>query len=482
MAKQTFLENKQTLLINGQWCSSLSNKYFAVENPRTGETISDVANCNVVDAQLAINSASSSQVSWGYSSPQNRANILRLSASLLLKNKDKFSSLISSEMGKSLREAESEVIYAYDYLEWFASEALRVHGRIQKSPTGTHNQYINKFPVGPCLLLTPWNFPLAMIARKVAPALAAGCTVIVKPSELTPLTAIAFAKLIEEAGLPKGVLNLLTTADSAIVVEHILQSPKMRKVSFTGSTRVGKIILATSADTMLRTSLELGGNAPFIVFEDADLNGAVKGFMHAKLRNIGQACTAANRLYVHENVLPQFINKLLREFKAISFNEQDGLGPLISRTAQQSVHLKVTSAIDEGATLILGGEVPEGLGYFYPPTILKNVHANSSLSKDEIFGPIVGIQSFSEEKEVFEKANDSPYGLASYVYTENHQRIFRIQSALNFGLVGINTGSISDASAPFGGLKQSGYGKEGGVEGIEEYLSTQYVAMPSIEN
>jgi succinate-semialdehyde dehydrogenase/glutarate-semialdehyde dehydrogenase len=471
------------LIIAGSWRDSSDGQTFLVEDPATGEVLLRVADATAIDAISALDAASAAQLSWSLQSPRERAEILRRGFERLITDMERFALIISLEMGKSLKEARAEVLYAAEYLRWFSEEATRVHGRYQRAPDGNLRHLISKKPVGPCLLITPWNFPLAMITRKVGPAIAAGCTMVLKPAELTPLTAALFVSVMQEVGLPAGVLNLVSTTRANEVVGALLSDPRLRKVSFTGSTRVGRQILAGAAPNVVRTSMELGGNAPFIVFEDADIASAVEGAVQAKLRNIGQACTAANRFFVHEAVATEFIDRLAERFTAIS----QGRGavncdvPLISATARVNVHRVVQDAVDRGATLVLGGSIPKGLGYFYPPTILTNVPIDALAMQTEIFGPVAPIRQFSSEREVVELANDSAFGLAAYSFTGSLDRALRIQDALQTGMLGINTGVISDPAAPFGGVKQSGLGREGGTEGIEEYLTTQYagVAQPA---
>ncbi len=477
LPQATVSSNPLKLFINGQWHCAAKAQHFGVFDPRLESVIRHVADADADDAVYAITAADSAQLRWSQTSPIERSELLNLVNQKLLESKYAFADVINREMGKSVDEALAEVNYAAGFIKWYADEALRIHGRTQLSPSGSFYQLIDKRPVGPCLLITPWNFPLAMAARKVGPALAAGCTVIIKPSELTPLTALMFVKLLDAVGFPSGVVNILPTTKSEEVVDTLLHDSRLRKVSFTGSTRVGRIILTKSANLILRTSMELGGNAPFIVFRDADIEAAIDGALQAKLRNIGQACTAANRFYIQYDIVDEFVARLHKKFQGLSYDKQSGLGPMISNAARDALHSLVQSAVDEGASLICGGQIPAGKGCFYPPTILTNVSQNSKIINQEIFGPVVVIQSFVSESEVICSANRSEFGLASYIYTSCLDRVFRLRESMQVGMVGVNTGIISDPSAPFGGIKQSGYGSEGGVEGIDEYLTLQYTAI-----
>lgn len=471
------------ILIGGLWQPAEDGNIFLVENPASGALLAEIANATPRDGMRALAAAEQAQTQWAAEPPRYRGEILRKAFELLTRDKDEFALLISMEMGKSLSEARSEVAYAAEFLRWFSEEAVRIHGRYQKAPDGATRQIISKNPVGPCLMVTPWNFPLAMMTRKVGPAIAAGCTMVVKPAEMTPLSALRFAELMMSAGLPDGVLNVVPTTNASILVSGLLGDRRLKKLSFTGSTRVGRILLAASAKNILRTSMELGGNAPFIIFSDADLNAAVEGAVQSKLRNIGQACTAANRFYVHASVAREFVEKLARRFEEIGSGQAaltgDGIGPLISDQARHDVHALVKDAIACGATVETGGILPDGAGYFYPPTVLSNVPATAGIMQMEAFGPVAPIMAFTEESEAIALANDSDYGLAAYAYTQNLDRVLRLQDQLQVGMLGVNTGMISDPAAPFGGIKHSGLGREGGMEGIDEYLITKYTALAS---
>ncbi|MDK4248472.1 NAD-dependent succinate-semialdehyde dehydrogenase [Corynebacterium accolens] len=469
------------LLIGGEWRDSASGETFDVENPATGEKLATLASANSEDATAALDAACAVQDEWARTTPRERAEILRRAFELVQERADDFAALMTLEMGKPIAESKGEVTYGGEFLRWFSEEAVRDYGRTATVPEGTLRMITRRKPVGPCLLITPWNFPLAMATRKVAPAVAAGCTMVLKPAKLTPLTAQYFAQTMLDAGLPKGVLNVVSGKSASAISEPLLADARLRKLSFTGSTPVGRTLLKGAADNVLRTSMELGGNAPFIVFEDADIDQAVKGAMGAKMRNIGEACTAANRFLVHESVAEEFSEKLVAEFKKLKLGNgmDEGVtcGPLIEPKALDSVSGLVDDAAEKGATILTGGKRAGGGGYFYEPTVISNVSRETRVSQEEIFGPVAPIITFSTEEEALEIANDTEYGLASYVFTENSDRLWRIADGLEFGLMGFNAGVISNAAAPFGGVKQSGMGREGGAEGIEEYTSVQYLGI-----
>ena len=475
------------LFIGGTWREANSGATFSVRDPADGSVITDVADGDVNDAVDALDAAVSAQDEWAASPPRERGEILRRAFQLITERADDFAELMSLEMGKTVKEAKGEVTYGAEFFRWFSEEAVRIHGRWMQAPAGGSRLLTIKKPVGPCLFITPWNFPLAMGTRKIGPAIAAGCTMIVKPAELTPLTMLALAATLEEVGLPAGVLNIVTTSDSKSLSKALMADDRLRKVSFTGSTAVGKVILRQSADELQRVSMELGGNAPFIVFEDADVDAAVDGAMIAKMRNMGEACTAANRFLVHESVAAQFADKLGARMGAlvVGRGQDDGVdvGPLIDQNAVDSVSQLVTDAVHDGARVVTGGTPLDGpqhsSGTFYPPTVLVDVPAESEIVRQEIFGPVAPITTFANEDEAIERANDTEYGLASYVYTRDLARTIRVAERLQFGMVGINSGLISNAAAPFGGVKASGFGREGSFEGIEEYLDTTYVALPA---
>ncbi|MDK8679582.1 NAD-dependent succinate-semialdehyde dehydrogenase [Corynebacterium accolens] len=469
------------LLIGGEWRDSTSGETFDVENPATGEKLATLASANSEDATAALDAACAVQDEWARTTPRERAEILRRAFELVQERAEDFAALMTLEMGKPFAESKGEVTYGGEFLRWFSEEAVRDYGRTATVPEGTLRMITRRKPVGPCLLITPWNFPLAMATRKVAPAVAAGCTMVLKPAKLTPLTAQYFAQTMLDAGLPKGVLNVVSGKSASAISEPLLADARLRKLSFTGSTPVGRTLLKGAADNVLRTSMELGGNAPFIVFEDADIDQAVKGAMGAKMRNIGEACTAANRFLVHESVAEEFSEKLVAEFKKLKLGNgmDEGVtcGPLIEPKALDSVSGLVDDAAEKGATILTGGKRAGGDGYFYEPTVISNVSRETRVSQEEIFGPVAPIITFSTEEEALEIANDTEYGLASYVFTEDSDRLWRIADGLEFGLMGFNAGVISNAAAPFGGVKQSGLGREGGAEGIAEYTTVQYLGI-----
>ena len=470
------------LFIGGAWVDSTSGRAIEVHDPSTGAVIRAIADASIEDAAAAMNAAADTQASWAATAPRARGEILRRAFDLLQERAEEFALLMTLEMGKPLAEARGEVAYGGEFLRWFSEEAVRITGRYGRNPEGTGRMIVTQLPVGPSYLITPWNFPLAMATRKIAPALAAGCTVIIKPAELTPLTTLYFAKLLEDVGLPAGVVNVLTTSTSAVVSAPIIADSRLRKLSFTGSTPVGQSLLKQAADNVLRTSMELGGNAPFIVFEDADLDKAVDGAMIAKFRNIGQACTAANRFIVHESVAAEFAIRVTERVKALKIGRgtEDGvtIGPLINESAVTKADELVQDAIRRGAKLLTGGNRVAGDGSFYEPTVLGDVVLGSDILREEIFGPVVTIVPFVDEADAVAKANDTEYGLVSYVFTRDLARGQRLVESLETGMMGLNVGVVSNAAAPFGGVKQSGVGREGGLEGIHEYLETKYVLTP----
>ena len=469
------------LFIDGGWQKAASGATFPVENPATHEVIAHVANGGVDEARAAIEAAGRAQVAWAKSTPRERADILRRAFELVISNSDRLAAIMTAEMGKPLAEAKGEVAYGAEMLRWFSEEAVRIGGDHATSVDGNTRIMITKEPVGPCVLVTPWNFPLAMGARKIAPAVAAGCTMVFKPAELTPLTSLALVQIFREAGLPDGVLNVVTTSSASTVVGAWMGSGIARKVSFTGSTEVGKILLRQAADNVMRSSMELGGNAPFIVLADADVEKAVDGAMKAKMRNMGEACTAANRFYVHRSVVAEFGEKFAKKISELQVGNgaQAGtdVGPLIEQKGLDKVENLVADAIAKGARVLTGGHRPEGPGYFYTPTVLTDVPLNAELMSTEIFGPVAAITPFDSEDEVLRLANDTEWGLVGYVFTENMDKALRFSTELEVGMVGLNTGLVSNPAAPFGGVKQSGLGREGGKIGIEEFLETKYTAI-----
>ncbi|MGO1182839.1 MAG: NAD-dependent succinate-semialdehyde dehydrogenase [Micrococcaceae bacterium] len=468
------------LLINGEWRDASSGKTFDIHDPATGKVLTSLQDATSEDALAALDAADAVQREWALSAPRDRAEILRRAFDLVTERAEDFALLMTLEMGKPLAEARGEVTYGAEFLRWFSEETVRHYGRYFTSPEGKNKMIVTHKPVGPSLLITPWNFPLAMATRKVAPAVAAGCTMVLKPAKLTPLTSQLFAATMMEAGLPAGVLNVVSGTSASSISGPLMKDRRLRKVSFTGSTPVGVRLMKDAAENVLRTSMELGGNAPFLVFEDADLDAAVQGAMAAKMRNMGEACTAANRFLVHESVAEEFTQKFadaMKTLKPLRGTEPEStVGPIIDSGARDDVHALVTEAVDAGADLVTGGAPVEGDGYFYQPTVLK-VSSNSPILGQEIFGPVAPVITFSSEEEAIELANSSEYGLASYIYTRDVNKMFRVSEQIEFGLVGFNAGVISNASAPFGGVKQSGLGREGGAEGIEEYTTVQYIGI-----
>ncbi|MEO5314685.1 NAD-dependent succinate-semialdehyde dehydrogenase [Pseudarthrobacter sp. CC12] len=480
---QQLLEQLPTgLLIDGRWVDASDGGTFAVEDPSTGQTLLEIADATSNDAIAALDAADAAQGAWALTAPRERAEILRRGFELVTERAEDFALLMTMEMGKPLAEARGEVTYGAEFLRWFSEETVRDYGRYLTSPEGKSRILVQRKPVGPCLLITPWNFPLAMATRKVAPAIAAGCTMVLKPANLTPLTSLLFAQVMQEAGLPKGVLNVVATSTASEISTPLMQDRRLRKISFTGSTQVGQRLLAAASENVLRTSMELGGNAPFIVFEDADLDKAVQGAVAAKMRNMGEACTAANRFLVHASVAEEFTARFAETLGALKVgggtDPDSAVGPLIDGKARDNIHALVTEAVEQGATVAVGGNPLDGPGYFFAPTVLAKVPREASILDAEIFGPVAPITTFTTEEEAIRMANSSEYGLASYVFTTDYSRMVRVAEQIEFGMVGYNTGVISNAAAPFGGVKQSGLGREGGAEGLAEYTTTQYVCIP----
>ncbi len=469
------------LFIGGAWRPAESGATFAVEDPSTGRVLAQVADASPADGMQALDAAAKAQAGWAAVPPRERSDILRRAYDLLLDRKEDLALLMTLEMGKPLAEARGEIVYAAEFFRWFSEEAVRIDGGFQVAPNGQGRLLVMREPVGPCLLITPWNFPMAMGTRKIGPAVAAGCTMVVKPAEQTPLSLLALAGIMQEAGLPDGVLNVVTTSDPAPVMEPMIRDGRARKLSFTGSTTVGRKLLEQCADQVMRTSMELGGNAPFLVFEDADLDVAVEGAMQAKMRNIGQACTAANRFYVHSSVAGEFARRLGERMAALPIGRgvEHGVvvGPLIDSDARDKVASLVDDAVRRGAEIVVGGTPLGGQGYFYPPTVLTNVSENARVRHEEIFGPVAPVMTFETEEEAIAGANDTELGLACYVFTRDLNRAFRVCERLETGMIGLNQGIVSNPAAPFGGVKHSGLGREGGRVGIEEFLETKYVAI-----
>jgi len=469
------------LFIDGEWRDAEGGKTFSVENPATGESLGEVADASVADGDAALTAAANAQAEWAKTPPRDRGELLRSAYELITERADHFAELMTLEMGKPLAESRGEVTYGAEFFRWFSEEAVRIDGRWSTAPNGATRLVTMKQPVGPTLMITPWNFPLAMGTRKIGPAIAAGCTMVVKPAAETPYSMLALAQLLEEVGLPKGVLNVVTTTDSGGVMEPLIRDPRSRKLTFTGSTPVGRKLVEQSADQLLRVSMELGGNAPFIVFEDADLDAAVEGAMLAKMRNIGEACTAANRFFVHESVAEEFGTKLAERMSAMTVGNgmDDGVtvGPLINAKAVDKVSQLVDDATSRGAQVVTGGGRTGERGHFFSPTVITGIPGDAAMAREEIFGPVAAIQTFTDEDEAIRRANDTEYGLVGYFFTRDISRVVRVSEGLEYGMVGVNQGIVSNPAAPFGGVKASGFGREGGAEGIEEYLETKYVGL-----
>jgi succinate-semialdehyde dehydrogenase / glutarate-semialdehyde dehydrogenase len=468
------------LYIAGEWRDG-SKGTLSVEDPATGESLCDVADASADDAKAALDSAVEAGPDWSRHPPRERGEILRRAFEAIVAREDELALLMTLEMGKPLKESKAEIAYGAEFLRWFAEQAVRIDGRYAVAPNGQGRLLTMKQPVGPCLLITPWNFPLAMGTRKIGPAIAAGCTMVVKPAQQTPLSMLMLAKILEEAGLPGGVLNLITASSSSETMAPLIADTRLRKLSFTGSTEVGRKLMEQASANLLRLSMELGGNAPFIVFEDADVDDAVQGALIAKMRNIGEACTAANRFHVAGPVANEFAEKLAQKMGAMKVGRgtEDGVevGPLIDDTQRAKVAELVDDAVGRGARALVGGHARDGSGYFYDPTVLADVPRDANLLKEEIFGPVAPVKGFDDEDEAIAAANDTEFGLVAYVYTSNLKRALRVVERLETGMVGLNQGMVSNPAAPFGGIKQSGFGREGGPEGIEEYLETKYVAV-----
>ncbi|WP_141276346.1 NAD-dependent succinate-semialdehyde dehydrogenase [Pseudonocardia hydrocarbonoxydans] len=469
------------LFIGGSWRPAASGATLAVDDPATGKTLVEVADAGPEDGMEALSAACAAQAGFAAMAPRERGEILRRAYELLMERIDDLALLMTLEMGKPLAESKGEITYAAEFFRWFAEEAVRIDGGYAVAPAGTSRFLVMKQPVGVCLLITPWNFPMAMGTRKIGPAIAAGCAMVIKPSELTPLSMHALAAILVEAGLPDGVLNVVTTSQAGAVMEPLIRDGRARKLSFTGSTPVGKKLLEQAADKVLRTSMELGGNAPLIVFDDADLDKAVEGAMAAKMRNMGEACTAANRFLVHRSVAEDFASRLAQRMGALVVGRgtEDGVqvGPLVNAKGREKVTTLVRDALDKGAAVRIGADPADGPGHFYPPTVLTDVPLTARLAREEIFGPVAAITVFDDEDEAVAAANDTEFGLVSYLFTENVTRALRVSERLEAGMIGLNTGLVSNPAAPFGGIKQSGLGREGGSVGIEEFLETKYVAI-----
>jgi len=467
------------LFIGGKWVPAASR--FDVLDPATGGVIASVADGGVPDAIAAVDAAAAAGPAWAATAPRVRGEHLRRAFELMTARADDLAKLISLENGKALIDAKGEVTYAAEFFRWFAEEAVRGSGMVGTAPSGANRILVTRQPVGVCVLVTPWNFPAAMATRKIGPALAAGCPVILKPASDTPLTALAMAAILAEAGVPGGVVNVLPSRSSGKVVSAMLHDPRVRKVSFTGSTQVGRILLAQAADNVVNTSMELGGNAPFVVFADADLDAAVDGAMIAKMRNGGEACTAANRFFVEASVASDFTKRLAARMAALKVgpgtDPETQVGPLVNEDTVAKVDALVRAALAEGATAATGGSRPPGPGFYYPPTVLTGVPSGAEILREEIFGPVAPIVTFTSDEEAVRLANDTEYGLVAYVYTGDLSRGLRVSEAIEAGMVGLNRGLVSDPAAPFGGVKQSGIGREGGHEGLLDYTESKYIAV-----
>jgi succinate-semialdehyde dehydrogenase/glutarate-semialdehyde dehydrogenase len=469
------------LLIGGEWRDAAGTATFAVTDPATEQPLCDVANGTPDDARAALDAAAAAQAEWAETAPRDRGEILRRAFERLNERADDLALLMTLEMGKPLAESKSEVTYAAEFLRWFAEEAVRIEGRWSRNPAGSGRLLTMRQPVGPCLLITPWNFPMAMGTRKLGPAIAAGCTMVVKPAQQTPLSMLMLAQILLDVGLPDGVLNVVTTTKASDVTGPLFDDARLRKVSFTGSTPVGKKLMEQASKHLLRVSMELGGNAPYLVFDDADLDEAVEQAVIAKMRNIGESCVAANRFHVHESIADEFARRLAERMGAMKIGRgtDDGVqvGPLIDDDQRTKVADLVEDAVDHGAKVLTGGERIGDRGYFYAPTVLAGVTDDARLLREEIFGPVAPVKTFRTDEEAVAAANASEYGLVAYVFTNDIRRALHVAEALEVGMLGLNKGLVSNPAAPFGGVKESGFGREGGREGIEEYLSVKYVAV-----
>jgi succinate-semialdehyde dehydrogenase/glutarate-semialdehyde dehydrogenase len=468
------------LLIGGKWQDGAGDP-MSVEDPATGETLCEIANATPEQAMDALAAATAAQHTWKTVAPRERGEILRRAYDVMIERQDDLALLMTLEMGKTIKESKAEIIYAAEFLRWFAEEAVRINGRWSNEPSGAGRLLTMKQPVGPCLLITPWNFPAAMGTRKIGPAIAAGCTMIVKPASATPLTMLALGQILIECGLPEGVLSIITSSSTGKVMQPLIEDQRLRKLSFTGSTEVGRMLMSQASNTLLKLSMELGGNAPYLVFDDADLDKAVEQAVVAKMRNMGESCVAANRFHVHESIAEEFTSRLAEKIGAMHVgrgtDEGVEVGPLVDADQRDKVAELVDDAVQKGATVRTGGSKPDGAGYFYTPTVLGDVPADARLLSEEIFGPVAPVATFSTEEEALDAANDSEFGLVAYVFTNDFSRALRVIEGLETGMVGLNKGLVSNPAAPFGGVKQSGFGREGGFEGIEEYLEVKYVGI-----
>ena len=481
-SEQSVIEGvKKQLFIGGEWRDAAEGGTLSVEDPSTGESLCEVADAQPEDALTALDAAVEAQADWARYPPRQRGEILRSAFEKITERTEELALLMTLEMGKPMADSKAEIAYGAEFFRWYSEQAVRIGGSYSTSPDGAQRVITMKQPVGPCLMITPWNFPLAMGTRKIGPAIAAGCTMVMKPAKQTPLSMLALAEVLEESGLPPGVLNIVVGSSSSDVIAPIISDPRLRKLTFTGSTEVGRTLMEQASQNLLRVSMELGGNAPFLVFDDADVDNAIAGALVAKMRNIGEACTAANRFHVASSVSDQFAEKLAEQMGAMKIargtEEGTQVGPLIDDDQRGKVVELVEDAVGKGAKTLVGGQKMEGQGYFYQPTVLNDVSKEADLRYEEIFGPVAPIFSFDSEDEAIAAANDTEFGLVSYVYTRDLNRALRVIERLQTGMVGLNQGTVSNAAAPFGGIKQSGFGREGGKEGIEEYLETKYVAL-----
>jgi len=469
------------LYVGGEWRDAAGAATLSVEDPSTGESLCDVADGTPEDAMAALDAAVERQGEWGATAPRERGEILRRAFEGLTERADDLALLMTLEMGKPIAESKAEITYAAEFFRWFSEEAVRIDGRFTRNANGEGRTLVMRQPVGPCLLITPWNFPMAMGTRKIGPAVAAGCTIVIKPAQQTPLSMLALAQVLEEAGLPGGVLNVFTSSSSGSTMGPLIEDDRLRKLSFTGSTEVGRKLMEQASAQLLRLSMELGGNAPFLIFDDADVDAAVEGAMIAKMRNIGEACTSANRFHVADSVAERFTAALAEKMGSLKVGRgtEDGVevGPLIDADQRDKVAELVEDAVGKGAEAMVGGHGRDGAGYFFDPTVLGDVPEDARVLKEEIFGPVAPVRSFGSEEEAIAAANATEFGLVAYVYTRDLERAFRVIEGLETGMVGLNQGMVSNAAAPFGGVKQSGFGREGGYEGIGEYLETKYVAI-----
>ena len=466
------------LYINGEWRKT--DDRFDVINPATEEVLASVASADIADADAALDAAEKAMADWAARTPRERSEVLRKAWELMTAKLDHFAHLITLENGKAGTDAKGEATYAAEFFRWFAEEAVRADGLITHAPSSGARIVVQHKPAGLAVLVTPWNYPAAMGTRKIAPALAAGCGVIINPASETPLTMLALMPILEEAGVPPGLVNVLPSRRTGALVDHMLHDPRVRVVSFTGSTGVGRKLLKGAADQVLKPAMELGGNAPVVIFEDADMDTAIEGTMLAKMRNLGEACTAANRIYVHADIAEAFTKRLAERMSALKVGDGSDpsvdVGPLVNADTRDKVAAFVADAVAKGAKVECGGDIPQGKGYFYPPTVLSNVSEDADCVHDEIFGPVAAIQTFTDQEDVIRRANDTEYGLVAYVFSENFKRALQVCERLDYGMVGLNRGLVSDPAAPFGGTKQSGLGREGGHEGMLEFMETQYIS------